>query len=82
MLVLYDVRTGYVYGLAEASHTTSHIASTWSKEQAIDNARLETEKEAFSKLIDEFGKTWNGVLKEYAQKTSTNQSLKRTQLRR
>lgn len=63
--VLYDVRTGYVYGLAEGTHTTSHIASTWSKSQAIDNARLETEKEAFSKLIDEFTITWDGVLREY-----------------
>jgi hypothetical protein len=66
--VLYDVRTGYIYGLSEASHTSSHIASTWSKSQAIDNARLETEKKAFSKLIDQFTATWNGILKEYKKK--------------
>ena len=64
--ILCDVRTGHVYGLAEASHTTSHIASLWSKEQAIDNARLETEKVAFVRLIDRFAETWGGVLKEYA----------------
>jgi hypothetical protein len=71
--VLYDVRTGHVYGLAEASHTASHLASTWSEEQAIDNARLETEKEAFSKLIDEFVQTWDGVLKEYAKEPAAEQ---------
>jgi len=64
--VLFDVRTGYVYGVAEASHSTSHIASTWSREQAIDNARLETEKEAFSELVDELCQLWPGVVKEYA----------------
>ena len=71
--VLYDVRTGHVYGLAEASHTAAHLASTWSKEQVIDNARLETEKEAFSKLMDEFVQTWDGVLKEYAGKAASEQ---------
>jgi hypothetical protein len=44
---------------------TSHIASIWSTTQAIDNARLETEKEAFAKLIDDFVIVWNGILKEY-----------------
>jgi hypothetical protein len=64
--VLYDVRTGHVYGLAEASSKTSHIASTWSTEQVVDNARVETEKEAFTALVDAFARTWDGVLKEYA----------------
>lgn len=64
--VLYDVRTGHVYGLAEASDTTSHIASTWSTEQVVDNARVETEKTAFTRLVNAFTETWDGVLKEYA----------------
>lgn len=63
--VLYDVRTGHVFGLAEASHATSHVASKWSRQQAIDNARLETEKEAFSKLVDELCAAWTGILREY-----------------
>jgi len=64
--VLYDVRTGYVYGQTEATQTTDHLASTWSKEKVIDNARLETEKEAFSQLIDQFCQLWPNILKEYA----------------
>lgn len=63
--VVFDVRTGHVYGMAEQTHKTSHIASMWSTTQAIDNARLETEKASFSKLIDEFPDVWNGILKEY-----------------
>jgi len=64
---LFDVRTGYIYGLAEATHTTCHLASTWSTGKAIDNARTETEQRSFSELIDEFAETWDGVLSEYAQ---------------
>ena len=63
--VVFDVRTGYVYGMAEQTHKTSHIASMWSTTQAIDNARLETEKESFNKLINEFPDVWIGILKEY-----------------
>jgi hypothetical protein len=63
--VLYDVRTGYVYGLTEATSTTSHLASTWSKQQAVDNARLETEKQAFSSLVDNFCNLWPEIVKQY-----------------
>lgn len=63
--VLFDVRTGYVYGMVEQTHKTSHIATTWSTTQAIDNARLETEKESFNKLINAFPDVWLGILKEY-----------------
>jgi len=72
--VLYDVRTGHVYGVAEASNTTDHLASTWSKEQVIDNARLETEKEAFAKLVDQFAQMWESLLAEYAEAANTQQN--------
>ncbi len=71
--VLYDVRTGHVYGMAEASHESSHIANTWSKSQAIDNARLETEKEAFAKMVDQFVETWDGILSEYKTASGSQQ---------
>lgn len=63
--VLYDVRTGHVYGLSEATAKSSQQASVWSQAQAVDNVRLITEKEAFEKLIDQFEQTWDGILKEY-----------------
>lgn len=70
--VLYDVRTGHIYGLAEATCRTSHLAGTWSRQKVIDNARLDTERGAFAKLIDEFAATWAAVLKEYAPKTASS----------
>ena len=66
--VLFDVRTSHVYGLAEASHTRQELANRWSKQQAIDNARLDTEKEAFAKFVAAFGQTWAGVVKQYGPK--------------
>lgn len=66
--VLYDVRTGHIYGLAEATSRTSHLAGTWTTQDVIDNARLDTEKDAFAKLVDQFALTWAGVCKEYAAK--------------
>jgi hypothetical protein len=68
----YDVRTGYVYGTAEATHTTSHLANTWNKEQAVDNARLRTEKAAFSKLADNLASTWKGIANEYSRGNRSN----------
>lgn len=65
---LYDVRTGYVYGIAEATETTTHLATHWSKTSVVDNERMKTETAAFAKLIDAFVKTWAGVVKEYGPK--------------
>ena len=66
--ILVGVRTGHVYGTVEASHTTSVIANTWSTDDEVENTRIETETKAFDKLINQFTKTWSGVLKEYDKK--------------
>ena len=63
--VFYDVRTGYVYGAAETSAKTDHLASIWSKEQVVENSRLETEKIAFSQLVDELMLLWEDIVAEY-----------------
>ena len=63
--VVYDVRTGYIYGMIEQTHKTTQLASIWSTTQAIDNSRLETEKGAFNRLVNEFPDVWDGILKEY-----------------
>jgi hypothetical protein len=62
---IYDVRTGYIYGLCEATATQERIASSWSKEDAIERCRIDTETEAFDGLVGEFEKTWKMVLAEY-----------------
>lgn len=63
---LFDVRTGYLYGLCEATAAEKQSASIWSSEQAVDDSRKRAERAAFGKLLDEFEKTWKGVVETYA----------------
>ena len=78
--VLVDVRTGYIYGLAEGTARESKIASHWSSEDAIDNSRVKTEKAAFDELISELKVTWAGVVGQYSagSRISTKSNIYRT----
>jgi hypothetical protein len=60
-----DVRTGYVYGVAEGSATDTRRSSVWTTENAIDKARLKTEREAFSEALKEVAKAWSSINAEY-----------------
>lgn len=60
-----DVRTGYVYGLAEGSATATRRSSVWTTEANIDAARLKTEREAFGNALKEMGKAWAAINAEY-----------------
>lgn len=62
---LFDVRTGFVYGVAEASATEAQRGSVWSSGEAVDNARKRAEMEAFQRLIGEIEKFWADVLKTH-----------------
>ena len=62
---LFDVRTGYVYGLAESTAREKQIASSWTKKQAVEDARQRAERKAFKQMLVEFEKTWQQVLGEY-----------------
>ena len=64
--VLVDVRSGYVYGSAEATRTERQRATVWSTQQAIEASRLDAESAAFAAFVDEFGDLWSGVLDTYA----------------
>lgn len=68
--VLFDVRTGFVYGVAESTAIEEQRATVWSSEEAIESARLKTEAESFQKLLNEFEKLWKGVVEENARKNS------------
>ncbi|MFB2802484.1 hypothetical protein [Shewanella seohaensis] len=70
---LFDVRTEYLYGLAESTAKESRNASVWSTSDAVDDLRRVTEKQAFLQLIPEIEKTWAGVIAEYS-----NSSIKAT----
>ncbi|MFO0835590.1 MAG: hypothetical protein U0638_11515 [Phycisphaerales bacterium] len=62
---LVDTRTGYVYGLAEATEKASQLANLWTTSDAIDDSRLRAEKAAFSKMVGEIEKTWVRVAASY-----------------
>jgi hypothetical protein len=65
-----DVRTGYVYGVAEGSATATRRSSIWTTEDAIDAARLKTEREAFSAALKEVAKAWSSINTEYGVTTA------------
>lgn len=67
--VLLDVRTGYVYGLAEATAKETQIASYWTTQEAADASRAKAESKAFDQLLGELEKTWKGVVDQYAATT-------------
>lgn len=69
---LYDVRTGFVYGLAEASTTEEQRATFWSTTDAIETARKRAEADAFQKMIGEIEKFWGDVLKTHVRIGATS----------
>lgn len=66
-LALFDVRTGFVYGVAESTATENQMASMWSSDNAIENSRIKTEADAFHQMLGEFEKLWKGVVETYAR---------------
>lgn len=68
---LVDVRTGFIYGLSEASASEQQKASVWSTEMAIDTARLRAEKAAFRDFMSEFETLWKGVVDSHAATRNT-----------
>ncbi len=65
-----DVRTGYVYGVAEGSSSDVRRSSIWTTEAAIDAARLKTEREAFGAALKEIAKAWTSINAEYNRTTA------------
>ena len=64
---LFDVRTCFVYGVAEASATQAQRGTVWSSSHAVDSARKRAEAEAFEKLIGEIEKFWADVLRTHVR---------------
>jgi hypothetical protein len=62
--VLYDVRTGFIYGAVEATEKQTQLTSWWTNEDAVDQTRRQTERTGFIKMLDEFEKLWIGVAAE------------------
>ncbi len=63
---IFDVRTGFLYGVAEATASEHQRATVWSTASAIDKARQQAEVEAFQKLVEEIARLWSGVVETHA----------------
>ncbi len=61
----FDVRTEFLYGLAEASARESRYASVWGSSDAVDELRVTTERKAFEALVPEIEKAWSGIVEEH-----------------
>lgn len=61
-MAFIDVRTGYVYGTAEASARDDQIANSWTSEDAIDQCRRRVEREALVRLLREAEACWSGIV--------------------
>lgn len=66
----FDVRTEYLYGLAESTAKETGNASVWGTSEAVDDLRVITEKTAFTQLIPEIEKAWAGIISQYSLKKS------------
>ncbi len=62
-----DVRTGYVYGVAEGTSKFSRSTSGWGSEEAADRNRLKVETEALDKMIEGLEQTWANIIAQHAR---------------
>ena len=63
---MVDVRTGFVYGVSEATEREEQLATIWNTQDIIDGARLKSETASFRSFVGEFGKLWKNILAQYA----------------
>ena len=66
-----DVRTGFVYGLAESTAKEAQLTNAWSSTSTVDAQRLKAEKQAFGQLVQALGEVWQGVVARYDSETET-----------
>jgi hypothetical protein len=59
-----DVRTGYVYGVAEFTATEEQRSGYWNTEAAIEAARVTAERDAFVGALAEIEKVWGIIVAE------------------
>lgn len=64
--ILVDVRSGFVYGVAEATASARQTTNAWNSANAADEGRLKTEREAFDELVRELEGTWTSIVAEHS----------------
>jgi hypothetical protein len=60
-----DVRTGFIYGVAESTAKASGLTNVWSSRSTIDKKRVEAEQQAFDGLMTQVATTWKGIAAQY-----------------
>lgn len=60
--VFLDVRTGFVYGLAEATAQVTGLDQDWGKPERIDQKRLAAEQQAFVQLLTQAAQRWAEIV--------------------
>jgi len=66
--LLIDTRTGYVYSTYETTKKAETLSTSWGSSEAADEARLQSERQAFEQLVGEFEKTWPKLLERHGRK--------------
>lgn len=59
---LVDVRTGYIYGLVEATSKQEQLANAWTSRTAVEQSRRRAEREAFEQTLTQFTDLWKRVV--------------------
>ena len=60
-MAFVDVRTGFVYGTADASSRDDQLANAWTSQDAVDQCRRRVEREALSALLVEAERAWSAI---------------------
>lgn len=69
---LIDVRTGYIYGVAEATERDEQRTTIWNSSDAIDEARMKSERISFKSFGLEFENLWKQTVEQYAVTKALN----------
>ena len=63
-----DTRTGYIYAAYEQTERQRTLSTSWGTRDSADAARRDTERRAFTKLVDDIVTSWPKVLQRHATK--------------
>ncbi|MHC4281775.1 MAG: hypothetical protein ACYSWZ_02200 [Planctomycetota bacterium] len=63
--MVMDTRTGYIYGVLEETARKEQAAAAFTTQNAFDQLRQKTEREAFEMFLDEFEVLWKNILNQY-----------------
>lgn len=63
---LFDVRTGFLYGVAEATAREEQRSTVWGTQQVLETVRRETEARSFEELVGELEGLWPTIIAVHA----------------